>query len=269
MDSLTESRIVPKIRGGSQPRRDVRAQIVELKRFPRTIFQKSFFGSLPLWVAPGVGRLPELTNIRKCFVSCTCDSNFRFQLHQWMGCIQPAGEVLPTADPAQFQFLRMTVDPSYTVNDGRDGGNVSDESVMGVGFIGNEGLLNVFDCVHGRFKGMALPDRIVSVAEQWHPEEIWVERNPFYDLLTDAIRLKAELRNIEIGRIIPFVPVQSKKNRIARLQSLLVPPSIRIYPGAYTAEVLKQVENFCYTSKSNHRREDGLLDVISMLANFR
>lgn len=157
------------------------------------------------------------------------------------------------------------------MNDGSDGGNVSDESAIAAGFIGDEGLLSIFDCVHGRFRGMALPDKIVSVAEQWHPIEIRVERNPFYDLLTDAIKLKGELRGVEIGRIVPFVPVHSKKNRIVRLQSVFDadPVAIRIYPGPFIPELLKQVENFCYNSKSNHRREDGLLDAISMQAGFR
>ena len=105
----------------------------------------------------------------------------------------------------------MTVDPSFTVRDGSAGGNISDESAIAVGFSDDTGLLNIFYCAHGRFRGMALPDKIVSVAEQWPCSEVRVERNPFYDLLIDAIKLKAELKHVEIGRIVPFVPIHSKK----------------------------------------------------------
>lgn len=196
---------------------------------------------------------------------CSCDSNFRFQIHQWRKVIQPAVPAPP------HPFLCMTVDPSFTVRDGSEGGNISDESAIAVGFSDDGGLLKIFHCAHGRFRGMALPDKIVSVAEQWPCSEIRVERNPFYDLLTDAIKLKAELRHVEIGRIVPFVPTHSKKHRIARLQNLVAsnPPRIRINSGLFVPELLKQVENFCFKSKSNHRHEDGILDVISMQANFR
>jgi len=197
-------------------------------------------------------------------VNCSCESGFKFRIHEWHRVCQPL-------TPAPDAPLVLTLDPSFTARDGSEGGNVSDDSAIAIGLLDDTDTLNIFDCVHGKFKGMALPDAVADSVEKWHPSTLRVEQNPFYDLLTDAIKLRAELRGLEIGRIVPFKPVSPKKNRIARLQYLLEkdPPLIRINQGLYVPELLKQAESFCFRDIQNHRRPDNLLDVICMQANFR
>jgi hypothetical protein len=164
----------------------------------------------------------------------------------------------------------MTVDPSFTARDGsEEGGNTSDESAIAVGFREEFGSVHILDCVHGRFKGMALPDRIVDAQEQWSCAIIKIERNPNFDLLSDAIKLRGAMREVIIPRIVPFVPIHSKRHRISRLQSLLEERIIQIQNGKFIQALLEQAENFCFKDSQNHRHEDGMLDVISMQAGFR
>jgi hypothetical protein len=194
-------------------------------------------------------------------MSCTCESSFTFQISKWRGCIQPA----PTQPVALPPPMILTLDPSYTANE------TSDCSSIGVGFIEEDSsALTVTDLYSGKLKGIALPDKVVDFIEKWKPVEIRVEKNPFFDLLADTIKLKANLRDVEIGRITPFRPIQSKKHRILRLRDLLTdPPAVYIYQNSFVNQLLEQAEKFCFTDKQNHRHEDGLLDVVSMLAGYR
>jgi len=194
---------------------------------------------------------------------CTCDSDFRFRVSDWRTAIAPI-------IPLEEHSLTLCVDPSFTVRDRSrsGGGNTSDESAIGIGFTDEEGHLNVLEIVHGRFKGLALPHRVVDVLSAYPSETLKIERNPNFDLLSDAIRLLATHREVACPRIVPFVPITSKKGRIRRIHSLLVTAQIHIHNGPFVSDLLEQAQEFCFEDKQNHRHEDGMLDVIAMLANF-
>jgi len=191
-------------------------------------------------------------------VNCSCELGFKFRIHEWHRVCQP---LTPPPDAP----LVLTLDPSFTAN-----GKSSDASAIGIGLLDETDTLNIYDCSQGKYKGMALPDAVVDSVEKWHPATLRIEQSPFFDLLTDAIKLRAELRQVEIGAITPFKPISSKKDRISRLQYLLEqdPPLIRINSGEFVSELLKQAESFCFQDVQNHRRPDNLLDVVCMQAGF-
>jgi hypothetical protein len=193
----------------------------------------------------------------------------KFNVAQWTACIQPA-------PPSPFPALRMVVDPAYTANDGNNGNNgksPSDESAFAVGFIDENTDLHLVDCIHGRFKGMALADEIVSTIELWKPESVRIERNGngACDLLLDCITLRAEMREITIPPISTFVPRnigRAKAMRIQRLQGLIDESQLHIYEGPYIPALMREVQQFDFDSPDNHRRLDSILDSISLLAGF-
>src|SRR5579862_4975376 len=135
------------------------------------------------------------TNVRHKKDCCMSDG-FRFQMSQWREC------TLPVASCPPYPPVRLVIDPSYTAS------STSDESSVAVGFLDEDSALTVLDCIHGRFKGLALCDQIVSSIELWRPQRVWLERNGngACDLLVDTIALRAEMREVSIPTIETFVP---------------------------------------------------------------
>jgi hypothetical protein len=194
----------------------------------------------------------------------------RFAVSQWRACVLPA---LPCPLPS----LRMVVDPSYTANDGSNGRSPSDESSFAVGYLGEDASLTVVDCIHGRFRGMALVDRILDACELWKPETVRLEKNgrSSTDLLVDCIAWRSEMREISGVRIITFEPRQQKGKRghtkaarIHRLQDLIDGGLLHLCPGAYIPALLHEVQQFDFAAADNHRRLDSILDSIALLAGF-
>ena len=187
---------------------------------------------------------------------------FRFQISQWRECI------LPVASCPQYPPIRLVIDPSYTAS------STSDESSIAVGFLDEDSALTVLDCIHGRFKGLALPDQIFSVIEQWHPQRVWLERNGngACDLLVDTTVLRAEMCEVSIPAVETFVPnnrVGAKSLRIRQLQNLIDQHLFHISPGPYVSALLTEAERYDFAISDNHRRLDSMLDSLALLAGFR
>jgi hypothetical protein len=187
---------------------------------------------------------------------------FRFQIRQWRE------RILPVASRPPYPPVRLVIDPSYTAS------STSDESSVAVGFLDEDSALTVLDCVHGRFKGLDLPDQIVSSIELWRPQRVWLERNGngACDLLMDTIVLRAEMREVSIPIIETFVPnnrVGAKSLRIRQLQNLIDQHLFHISPGPYVSALLAETERYDFESSDNHRRSDSMLDSLALLAGFR
>jgi hypothetical protein len=189
-------------------------------------------------------------------MSCGC-GDFRFNLDQWRRALAPI-------TPPAGQSFTLALDSSFTAHE------TSDESSASVGYLGEEdGGLNVLDCVAGRWKGIHLPDEVVSLCEKWKPAELRIEHSPFFDLLHDTILLRAEMRQVNVPRITPVRVVAKKKHRIRRLQTLLDQDLLHIHKGSFVGALFNEVENFCFAKEDNHRRSDNRVDSIALLANFR
>ena len=172
--------------------------------------------------------------------------------------------------------LRMVVDPAFTAKerDRSQGENASDESAIAVGFLEDSDALNLLDVVHGRFKGIGLPNAIVTAIELWKPARVSVEPNPFVDLLIDTIRLRADMRGVAIPPISLLPRRQAKgakPRRIRRIETDLLecdPPLLKIRRGSFVEALMDEVELFDGDSPTNHRRPDSMLDCIALLAGF-
>jgi hypothetical protein len=172
--------------------------------------------------------------------------------------------------------LRMVVDPAFTAKerDRGQGENASDETSIAVGFLEDSDALNLLDVIHGRFKGIGLPNAIVTAIELWKPVKVSVEPNPFVDLLIDTIQLRAEMRSVEIPPItlLPRRQIKgAKPRRIRRIETDLLecdPPLLKIRRGAFVSALMNEVELFDGDSPTNHRRPDSMLDSIGLLAGF-
>jgi hypothetical protein len=191
---------------------------------------------------------------------CFCNSGFSFKPYQWERVIIP-----PAPLPADAS-VQIFLDPAFTALE------TSDSSAIGASFTSEEGVLNILGCASGKWRGLVLPRRAADWVEKYPGAVLKIEKNPFFDLLADSIRLEVALRCIEPPTIVPFVPVSPKKTRIRRLQTLVEDvdaPRICIHRGSFVSELLTQIESFCFTNIQNHRRPDDLLDVLSMAAGFR
>jgi hypothetical protein len=193
------------------------------------------------------------------------DLKFRFNVSQWRACV-----VAPVPVP-YHEDIKLWVDPAYFADP-----DSNDQSALAATFknqtdAGN--ILTVVDAQAGWFKGMALPDRIVTMAHKHHATEIRIERNGngAPDLLEDVINLRAQEQGITLGRITLFNPNNkdaAKRRRVFKLQGLLDsdPPTVQFCRGAYVSPLLEQVENFRFDRDDNSGREDGLLDIIALAA---
>ena len=180
-------------------------------------------------------------------------ANFRFNISQWSEC------VLPQAPPTPYSGVRMAVDTAFFANE------TSDESAYSVGFQGDDFSFTLLGADSGRWKGIALPNKIVDAIETWSPEQVWVERTTGApDLLVDCIKIECEARQISLPHITFFTPRESKATRVFKLQAIVESHQLRICPGAYTSTLLAQARDFDFSSpKQNHRREDGMLDSLA------
>jgi len=190
--------------------------------------------------------------------------DFSFRIPQIRACIVTRPATLP-----EGVSVRMTVDPAYFANED------SDCSAYALGWIDDRGAMHLWDYACGRWKGLALPDRIVDAMELWVPEQIRIERNGngAPDLLVDTISLRASMRGVPVPLITTFKPRQAKRqkaNRIARLQTILDPdpPFLHIYQNGFTEELIQQAQHFDFSADDNHRREDSLLDVVALACGF-
>jgi hypothetical protein len=195
---------------------------------------------------------------------CNCEVDFSFDLDSWRKTLTPL--VAP-----QDQGLTLTLDPSFTARDGsrEGGGNTSDESAMGVGWIDENFHVNVLDVVASHFKGLQLPDAVVTLCEKWKIENIKVEQSPFFDLLSDSIRLCGDIREVVIPRISSVRVSTSKAIRFRKLQKLIDKRSVHIRQANFAGLLFDEVENFCFSNKDNHRHPDNRIDAICLLANLR
>lgn len=192
------------------------------------------------------------------------DPSFKFRLSDWCKVLVSPCPAPPESD------VRVTVDPAYF------SGPTNDESALCATFTASQDNINVITVLgaaNGRWKGMTLADRIVDFANLHSAASIRIERNGngAPDLLVDAIQMRAADQEIQLGRIVVFNPdnkMAAKRRRIFRLQSLLTstPPALQICRGPFVADLFRQVENYCFDTSENHRREDGLLDVIALAA---
>jgi hypothetical protein len=192
------------------------------------------------------------------------DTKFRFAMPQWRALVCDPVEVPPHV------VVRLTVDPAYFAN------SDSDETAACASFMDTEGdvnVLTILDAASGRWPGLALPDRIVAMAEEWKVSEIRIESNGngAPQLLKDVCALRAAQSDITLGSIKLFHPnnkLAAKRRRIFKLQSLVetTPPALRLCVGPYVNRFLTQLQNFRFDSESNRRREDGLADVVALAA---
>jgi hypothetical protein len=184
-------------------------------------------------------------------------SDFKFRISDWRRAIGPVA-------PAPYPCLTLCVDTSYTASE------TSDESACAVGFIAeSDSSLNVVDCVAGRWKGLSLPDKIVSVVDEWRDiRHLKIEYSPFVDLLIDTISLRADMQEVNLPRITVFRSIRPKRDRIWRLQELLNVGALKIRNAPFAYKILEEAEKFAYDRPDNRRRLDSRLDSISMLANY-
>jgi predicted phage terminase large subunit-like protein len=185
--------------------------------------------------------------------------NFKFQISQWAECILP----VPPTPP--YPPLRMAVDPAYFSND------TSDRSSYSLGWLSDEdGSFTLLDCQSGRWKGIALPEKIVDAIDIWRPEQLWVERsgNGAPDLLVDNINMLAETKGLAT-RISFFSPKSPKINRVFKLQAVIESDHLHISPGSWNSTLLQQARDFDFSRKDNHRHEDGMLDSLASVCGFR
>lgn len=179
---------------------------------------------------------------------------FRFNAQQFVDCILPAAPIPP------FTGVRMAIDPAYFSNP------TSDESAYSVGFMGEEDMsFTLLDADSGRWKGIALPNKVVDAIGTWKPDQVWVEAtgNGSPDLLKDNILMGCEAREIPIPQITFYTPRQSKAVRVFRLQGLVESKQLKICPGAYTSTLIQQARDFDGSSDSNRHRLDDMLDSLS------
>lgn len=191
--------------------------------------------------------------------------SFKFDCNLWRRTVTDSISV-----PLETS-IHLWVDPAYFSDE-----KSNDQSAMAVTFKITDDygtVLVVKDAAAGWFKGLALPDKIAAMAHAHHVDQIHIERcgNGAPDLLEETIELRAQQQGITLGHIIQFSPNNkngAKRRRVYRLQSLLEndPPFIRLCTGPYIPSLLQQVRNFCFDTDENHRREDGLLDVLALAA---
>ena len=132
-------------------------------------------------------------------------------------------------------------------------------------------MATLLDLKTGRWRGMGLPNTIVSLMEEWHPELTRIEAIPGADLIYDSILLRANLYGVATGRVELFKvnsAVAAKPKRIRKLRDLLDVGLLRIRYGSFVEELFHQVENYTFTT-ANDGREDGALDSLAMLCGFR
>jgi hypothetical protein len=192
------------------------------------------------------------------------DPSFRFDVAQFRALVCDPVTVPPHVD------VRLTVDPAYFANDDFD------ESALCATFLDNVDdvrVLTILDASSGRWPGLALPDRIVAMAEKWNVAEIRVESNGngAPELLKAVCELRAEMKGITLPPKTLFRPNNkppAKRCRIFKLQSLVecTPPALRICAGTHVNKFLGQLQNYRFDNESNSRREDGLADVVAIAA---
>jgi hypothetical protein len=189
----------------------------------------------------------------------------RLDISKWYQCVCLPPDYTAPADAC----IRMAIDASPSA------GLQSDESAITIGhFVDVEDgtAVALMDCIAGKFRGMALPDRIVSAMEQHHPQQVFVECNKQHggELLVDTIRWRAECRGVETGRITTFSAsnrLQAKETRIRRVDRELVnhdPPFLKIRQAPFAAKILNEVRQFTFDS-GNHGRGDSCLDSLAYL----
>ena len=188
---------------------------------------------------------------------------YKFNINLWMGALLPAPPVPPYPAP-----LRMTVDPAYFANE------TSDHSAFCVGYqesnIDWGATVTLLDCDSDRWKGIALPTRIVGAIEEWKPEQVWIERsgNGAPDLLADNITQMCESKGL--APIISFyTPKQSKAQRIFKLQATIENGYLKISPTRRMNALFDEVREFDFADKQNHRHPDDRLDSLAALVGFK
>ena len=191
----------------------------------------------------------------------------KLNIDKWQRCLTlPADYAPPT-----HATIRMGIDSSPTANPD------SDESAIAVGHFYEADPwtgLTLLDCVAGRYRGMALPEKIVDLMELWIPEEISIERNIQHggELLVDAIVYRATDRGIAIPRITSFSAsnkLEAKVTRVCRIESELIDHGLlKIRTAGFIDGLFDEVEKFT-DDKENHGRLDSRLDALAFLAGFR
>ena len=183
---------------------------------------------------------------------------FRFNAAQFSAC------VLAETPAPPYTHVRIAVDPAYFSN------ATSDQSAISTGFQGDDFSFTLLDSASGRWKGIELPNRIVTAIETWDPYEVWIERtgNGAPDMLVDVIKMECELKGIRIPQITFFTPSESKADRVFKLQALVESQQLHICPGTFTSTLIQQARDFTFT-QTNSRREDGCLDSLAAVCGFK
>jgi hypothetical protein len=191
----------------------------------------------------------------------------KLDLHAWRRCLTLPADYRPPADAC----IRLALDGSPSAE------AHSDESVITVGHFTStnaepDGGVAFLDCIAGRFRGMALPDRVVAAMDLWRPQRVFIECNRQHggELLVDAIKFRAEMKGVPTGRIVSFSAsnqARAKIRRIRKVEDQLVqqdPTLLKIRRGSFVEKLMSEVENFTFDPE-NHGRGDSCLDSLSYL----
>lgn len=187
---------------------------------------------------------------------CSCEKTFEFDLRPWRNSV--TSFEVPDNAP-----LTLALDPSFTAHE------TSDESSLALGWLDEMNYLRVVDIRASRWKGISLADIVVDFCERQTIQNIRIEQSPFFDLLSDAIRLKGEIRTIPIPPITSAHVTTPKGDRFKRLQRTAENGGIVLRNGSFVSSLLEELERFCFASKTNHRAPDNRIDSLCLLANFR
>ena len=194
------------------------------------------------------------------------DGSQKLDVNKWRSCL-----TLPIDYTPQNVVMRMGIDAAPSANPD------SDESAIAVGhFYDAEPWpgLALVDCVGGRWRGWALPQKIVDLIELWKIEEVSIECNRQHggDLLLDVIKHIANDRDIAIPTIVAFSANNkwgAKASRARRIESDFIDGGLlKIRSAGFVDRLFDEVEKFTF-DRENHGRLDSRLDAVSFLANLR
>jgi hypothetical protein len=113
-----------------------------------------------------------------------------------------------------------------------------------------------------------LPAAIVTAAAKYQPSSIHIERLSNWELLQDALVLKASQRHVELGRVSFFKPdkkLLAKATRLRRFHRLCANGMIHFKQGNYIDKVFSQLEKFDFQSRTNRTAKDDAGDVCGLL----
>jgi phage terminase large subunit-like protein len=109
---------------------------------------------------------------------------------------------------------------------------------------------------------------VVRMAAKYGADRVSVERLSNWELLQDAIIREAKDRSATIEHLSFFKPNkerQAKARRMSRLLTLCDAGLIHFVMGSYIDALFSQLQNFSFSSITNHCRADDVADSVSLL----